>query len=114
MKLSNIITPEKFRQLATYIDKKLGLTETGTEVQDDLRKFADALEQMEAENISSNPVLGEGFDYGHICLNTNDGKCTFRPYPTLLCSLCGRTGGINITYEKKDEEWIRAVIKTFA
>lgn len=56
MKLSDIITPDKFRQLATYIticDEKLGLTETGTEVQDDLRKFADALEEMEAKNISS-------------------------------------------------------------
>ena len=62
MKLSDIITPEKFRQLATYIticDEKLGLTETGTEVQDDLRKFADALEEMEAKNISSNPVLAD-------------------------------------------------------
>mgnify|MGYP003440852097 FL=1 len=57
MKLSDIITPEKFRELATYLticDKKLGNPETETEVQDDLCKFADALEDMEAQKGSSN------------------------------------------------------------
>ena len=71
MKLSDIITPEKFRQLATYItmcDEKLGLTETGTEVQDDLRKFADLLEEMEAKNISSNPMLA---------VSASDDKCRY-------------------------------------
>lgn len=53
MKLSEIITPYRFRQLAKYItmyDEKLGLT--GTEVQDDLCKFADALEETESKDTS--------------------------------------------------------------
>ena len=59
MKLSDIITPEKFRQLAIYIticDKKLGFTEKETEVQDDLLKFADLLEEMEAKNLRQSDV----------------------------------------------------------
>lgn len=56
MNLSDIITPRKFRELAEYIttcDEKLGTPETETEVQDDLCKFADALERMEAQNSAS-------------------------------------------------------------
>lgn len=52
MKLSDIISPEKFRDLATYItltEKKLGLDVIGTEVQDDLIKFADALDEVESK-----------------------------------------------------------------
>lgn len=52
MKLSKIISPERFRQLATYIDvtdRQLGVPEKDREVQEDLLKFADALEKVEAE-----------------------------------------------------------------
>ena len=88
MKLSDIITPEKFRQLATHIticDENLGLT--GTEVQDDLRKFADALEGMEAKNISSNAVSCDS-----VCP-----KCKFEPMIKVdekyNCEMCGYVDG---------------------
>lgn len=58
-------------------------------------------------------IKEEGKSYGHICTNTSVGKCTFRPYPTFLCSLC-RSDGINVIYDKKDEDKIKATIKTFA
>ena len=51
MKLSQIISPAKFRALASYLSiKEKGLAGKGsTEVQNDLRKFANALEEMEVE-----------------------------------------------------------------
>lgn len=52
-------------------------------------------------------------EYGHICFNTNSGKCTFRPYPTLLCSLC-RNDGINVIYDSEDELRISELIKSLA
>ncbi len=48
-KLSKIITPEKFRQLATFLDHVDDMNDFtgGDEVQQDLRRFADALEEKE-------------------------------------------------------------------
>ncbi len=56
-KLSNIISPEKFRWLASFIDAidasaDIKVKES-TEVQDDLRKFADALEEKEKEDLDT-------------------------------------------------------------
>ena len=70
-------------------------------------------ENLNVSPHGSNTMLGEGLSYGHICTNTNAGKCTFRTYPTLLCSLC-RGDGINVIYDKKDEDKIKATIKIFA
>lgn len=82
MKLSDIITPEKFRALASFVsdaDEKFGLE--GTEVQDDLHKFANALEEMEAKNISSNPVLADSLPIEQYPDNEADG--------IVFCGKCG-------------------------
>jgi len=51
IKLSEIISPKQFRDLADYLDiqdRKLGIK--GNEVQQDLRRFADELELFEELN----------------------------------------------------------------